>query len=277
MADRPAPLMNRLLITGAAGGLGRQMRDRLAHLATTLRLSDIVDPATGSGPARPNEELVHADLGNAAAVEGLVAGCDGIVHLGGISVERPFAPILNANIVGLFNLYEAARAHGQPRIVFASSNHTVGFHTQDECLGPDCTLRPDGLYGVSKAFGEALARMYFDKFGQETALVRIGSCFEKPDNHRMLSTWLSFRDFAALIEAVFRAPVLGCPVIWGASANTARWWDNSHLDWLGWAPKDNSEVFRAEIDAAGPKPGPDDPRSLYQGGMFTRDPIYRDG
>jgi uronate dehydrogenase len=72
--------------------------------------------------------------------------------------------------------------------LFASSNHTVGFYRQDEYLDAAARLRPDGLYGVSKCFGEALARMYFDKFGQETALVRIGTCVERPANHRMLAT-----------------------------------------------------------------------------------------
>lgn len=263
--------MNRLLITGAAGALGLVMRDHLAPLVRILRLSDIAE----IGPARPNEEIVQADLADAAAVDALVQGCDGIVHLGGVSVERPFEPIMQANILGLFNLYEAARAHGRPRIVFASSNHTIGFYPQDARLAPDSPFRPDGLYGVSKVYGEALARLYFEKFGQQTALVRIGSCVAAPVNHRMLSTWLSYRDLASLIAAVFRVPDLGCPVIWGVSANSASWWDNSHLDWLGWTPQDNAEQFRARIDATCPKPLPFDAAARYQGGVFTQDPIYK--
>lgn len=263
--------MKRLLITGAAGGLGRVMRQRLAHIAPTLRLADIAP----IDDARPNEEVMQCDLADAAAVDAMVAGCDGIVHLGGISVETPFEPILQANILGLYNLYEAARAYGLPRIVFASSNHTVGFYRQTDRLGPECTFRPDSLYGVSKVFGEALARMYFEKFGQESALVRIGSCTALPENHRMLGSWFSQGDFAALIEAVFRAPHLGCPVIWGASANTQGWWDNSHLDWLGWQARDNAEDHRAEIDARVPLPAPDAPVMVYQGGVFTQYPIYK--
>ncbi len=183
--------MRRLLITGAAGQLGRVMRKRLAPLADTIRLADLarLDP-----PER-DEECMSCDLSDAAAVHEMVAGCDGIVHLGGVSVERPFDQILGGNIVGLYNLYEAARAHGQPRIVFASSNHTIGYYPQTERLGPDAPYRPDGLYGVSKCFGEALARLYFDKFGQETALVRIGSCTPEPTNYRMLSTLSLARRF----------------------------------------------------------------------------------
>ncbi|HVK90059.1 MAG TPA: NAD(P)-dependent oxidoreductase [Mycoplana sp.] len=264
--------MKRLLITGAAGGLGRAMRPRLKGFADVLRLSDIAD----LGDAAPHEEIMPCDLGDAQAVHRLVEGCDGILHLGGISVEDKFSKILNANLLGLYNLYEAARAHGKPRILFASSNHTVGFYRQDEQVDASAPMRPDGLYGVSKCFGEALARMYFEKFGQETALVRIGSCLEKPTNHRMLSTWMSYDDFVSLIGCVFRAPMLGCPIIWGISDNDSRWWDNSHAAYLGWRPRDNAERFRAELEAKLERPEPSSPLALYQGGMFTQDPIHPD-
>jgi uronate dehydrogenase len=262
--------VKRLLITGAAGALGRAMRSRLASTAEILRLSDISD----LGSAAANEELVQCDLGDAAAVHKLVEGCDAILHLGGISVEDKFSKILNANLLGLFNIYEAARAHGHPRILFASSNHTVGFYRQDQYIDVTAPFRPDGLYGVSKCFGEALARMYFEKFGQETALVRIGSCMEKPTNHRMLSSWMSYNDFKLLIERVFNAPMLGCPVIWGISNNDSRWWDNSHASYLGWKPQDNAESYRAELDATLGKPDPTAPIHVYQGGNFVKDPVF---
>lgn len=265
-------MLKRLLLTGAAGGLGRAIRPHLARFAETVRVSDIAD----LGAVAPHEEAVRCDLSDAAAVRDLVSGCDGIVHLGGISVEDKFSKIVGANIVGLYNLYEAARAEGQPRILFASSNHTIGFYRQDEHLDAAAPLRPDGLYGVSKCFGEALARMYFEKFGQETALVRIGSCMEKPTNYRMLSTWMSYEDFLALIGCIFRAPRLGCPVIWGVSDNDTRWWDNSAVSYLGWKPRDNAERFRAELEASLPRPAPDAPMALYQGGQFTQDPIFEE-
>jgi uronate dehydrogenase len=262
--------VKRLLLTGAAGGLGSAMRSRLKGMAECVRVSDIVD----LGQLATHEEGVICDLGDRGAVDRLVEGCDGIIHLGGISVEDKFSKIMNANLLGLYNLYEAARANGMPRILFASSNHTIGFYRQDEYLDHEAPMRPDGLYGVSKCFGEALARMYFEKFGQETALVRIGSCMEKPRNHRMLSTWMSYDDFLSMIECIFRAPRLGCPVIWGCSNNDTRWWDNSHVSYLGWHPKDNAERFRAEIDATVPKPAPDEAIAIYQGGPFVRDPIF---
>ncbi len=263
--------MKRLLITGAAGNVGKMARKRLAHLADTIRLSDIAP----MDPAGPNEEVVQCDLADYDAVEKLVQGCDGILHLGGVSVERSYDLIESGNLRGVHNLYEAARTNGMPRIVFASSNHTIGYYPQDQRLTADMPTRPDGWYGISKVFGEAVAQMYHAKFGQETALVRIGSCFERPVDRRMMATWFSYDDFCSLMERIFAVPKLGCPVIWGASANTCGWWDNSHVNWLGWSPKDDSEIYREEVENLPPRPA-DAPDVLWQGGMFTADPIIKD-
>ncbi len=257
--------MKRLLITGAAGGLGSMCRNRLTHLAKILRLSSRSD----LGTPEPHEEIVRCDLADKAAVEDLVEGCDGIVHLGGQAKEASWEVIRSANIDGMFNLYEGARKHGVKRILFASSNHAIGFHRQTERLDASAPARPDGLYGVSKVFGEALASMYHDKFAIETACVRIGSCFPEPTNHRMLATWMSYDDFVRLVERVFTVPVLGCPIIYGASDNDASWWDNSAVSYLGWRPQDNSEAHRARLDAAMSPPRPDAPDAIYQGGRFT--------
>ena len=263
--------MKRLLITGAAGGLGRTMRHRLAHMADIIRLSDIAEiDAPG-----PNEEVMRCDLADADAVMRLVEGCDAIVHFGGVSLESPFQTILNGNIIGAYNIYEAARAHGCPRILLASSNHVVGFYPQDKHLTATDPMKPDSLYGVSKCFGEALASLYHDKFGQETAIIRIGSCFEKATNRRMLATWLGADDFAALIERIFAVPKLGLPIIWGVSDNEQVWWNNDAIGWLGWQPKESSAQFRAEVEAT-PMPPKDDPTVLWQGGGFCAEPIHKD-
>ena len=262
--------MKRLLITGAAGGLGSMCRERLAHMADILRLSDIAD----LGTAKPNEELVPCDLADKAAVEALVEGCEGIVHLGGRSVEDRWDIIRSANIEGMYNLYEAARKNGKPRILFASSNHAIGFYPQTERLDPTVRTRPDGLYGLSKVFGESIASMYYDKFGIETASIRIGSCFPEPRNHRMLSTWLSYDDFVRLIERVFSVSKLGCPIIYGASNNDAGWWDNSATSYLGWQPQDNAASYRDKIDASEDKPSPEAPDVKFQGGFFAVDDIH---
>lgn len=264
-------MLEKLLITGAAGNLGALCRARLTHICKTMRVSDLAD----LGAAGDNEDVVHCDIGDKAAVEALVDGCDGIVHLGGRSVEDTWEVIRNANLDGLFNLYEGARKSSvTPRIVYASSNHAIGFYKQSERLDASATPRPDGLYGVSKVFGEAMASLYHDKFGIETASVRIGSCFPEPRNHRMLATWLSQDDFISMIEHIFQVPRLGNPVIYGASDNDRSWWDNREVGYIGWRPKDNAEVFRAKLDAAMSPPPADDVNALYHGGGFCGDGIH---
>ena len=260
----PAPALQRLLLTGAAGGLGRVLRPRLAKHARIVRLSDIAEMA----PAGAGEELVRCDLADKAAVDRLVQGCDAIVHLGGISVERPFEEIVEANIRGTFHVYEAARRHGVKRVVFASSNHVVGFHRQTERLDADAPRRPDGNYGLSKSFGEDLSRFYFDRYGIETACLRIGSSFPEPKDRRMLCTWLSYDDLEELVRCCLFAPRLGHTIVYGVSANRDAWWDNSAAAHLGFVPRDSSEPFRARVEQQ-PRPSDNDPVALYQGGAFV--------
>ena len=176
----------------------------------------------------------------------------------------------------MVNLYEAARKSGKPRIIFASSNHAIGCYPQTELLDSNALARPDSFYGVSKVFGEALASMYYDKFGIETASIRIGSCFKEPMNHRMLSTWLSHEDFVQLIDRIFTIPILGCPIIYGVSNNQATWWDNRNVSYLGWNADDNSEKFRKKLDEKFGKPSAADPNSIYQGGAFVTDGIHEE-
>lgn len=267
---QPIQTHHRLLLTGAAGGLGIALREPLKANCSVLRLSDKSDP----GAAQAGEEVVLADLADAAAVDAAVAGCDAIVHLGGISVEAPFEPIMQANILGVYNLYEAARRHGVKRVVFASSNHVVGFYKQGETITADHPPRPDSFYGVSKAFGEDLSRFYFDRYGIETACVRIGSSFPEPKDRRMLATWLSYGDLHRLISACLSTPVLGHTIVFGMSDNAVTWWDNSRAKHVGYRPQDSSDVFREAVFARTTPPDPTDPVALHQGGGFvTADPF----
>ena len=263
--------MKRLLITGAAGGLGTFAREHLKGFAETLRISDAVE----IGDVGPGEEFVQADLADAGAVMDLVEGCDGIVHFGGISTENTFEKILEANIRGVYNLYEAAYAHGKPRIVFASSNHAIGFHKVSDVLDADVPPIADGLYGASKVWGEQIGLVYYHKYGMETARVRIGSCFEKPRNVRMLATWMSPRDMFALVERIFTVQHLGCPVIYGVSDNSALWWDNSKAGYLGWVPRDSADPWREEMQEKEPPSTPEDMAVRFQGGPFCPDDIHR--
>ena len=268
MLDQPAsPLrFKRLLMTGAAGGLGRELRGRLGRYCNVLRLSDIAD----LGASRPGEECVQADLSDQAAVHDLLAGVDAVVHLGGVSTEQPWEPILAANIVGLYNLYEAARKQGVKRVIFASSNHVMGFWRQDQVVDADTPPRPDGLYGLSKAFGEDVARLYWDRFGVETLVVRIGSSYPEPQNRRMLATWLSFDDLERLVVAGLTAPVVGWSVIYGISDNQTAFYDNTKARHIGYRPQDSSDGHRARVEAAQPILDPADPANIYQGGAFVR-------
>lgn len=256
----------RLLLTGAAGGLGQALRGRLKANCTTLRLSDRADV----GVAGPGEEVMLADLADADAVHAMMAGVDAVVHLGGVPVEGPFEPILQANIVGVYNLYEAARKCGTRRVVFASSNHVTGYYRQSETITADHPPRPDGMYGVSKAFGEDLSRFYFDRYGIETACVRIGSSFPEPRDRRMLATWLSYDDLYRLVTACLTTPVLGHTIVFGMSDNPLTWWDNSRARHIGYRPQDSSEPYREAICARTPVPDPKDPVAMHQGGGFLR-------
>lgn len=264
--DAPLKTHHRLLLTGAAGGLGTALRDRLKGNCTVLRLSDTAD----LGEARENEEIVQADLSSAEEVDTMVEGCDAIVHMGGISVEAPFGAILQANILGVYHLYEAARRHSVKRVVFASSNHVTGFYKQSETIHADHPARPDGFYGLSKAFGEDLARLYFDRHGIETACVRIGSSFAEPKDRRMLATWLSFDDLHRLIGACLSTPVLGHSIVFGMSDNAVTWWDNSRARHIGYVPRDSSDVFREAVFARTSAPDLNDPAAIYQGGAFVK-------
>lgn len=265
-SETPPPPLGRLLLTGAAGGLGRVLRPRLRARCSLLRVSDLA----AMEAAAEGEQVQRADLADRAAVHGLLAGMDAVVHLGGISTEQPFDAILQANIVGVYNLYEAARQHGVRRIVFASSNHVTGFYRQDEVLHPGVPVRPDGYYGISKAFGENLSRFYFDRYGIETVCLRIGSSFPEPKDRRMLATWLSYDDLERLVVASLTAPVAGHSIVYGMSDNATTWWDNTSARHLGFRPQDSSEPFRAAAEARQPRLDLQDPTVIYQGGAYVR-------
>lgn len=258
-------------MTGAAGGIGKQIRASLTNLAQTVRLSDIV-PLDAAGP---HEELHPCDIRDAEAVRAMVRGCDAILHFGGISVEGRADQIHEININGTYNMYEAARKEGAGRILFASSNHVIGFHTRETRLTASSPIRPDSNYGVSKAYGEALAQLYWSKYGIETLIVRIGSCFPEPKDRRMMATWMSAGDMTRLIGRMLDVPRLGCPIVYGVSDNPQSWWDNSETAYLGWVPQDSSSQFAGLYDDA-PQEDPTDPAVVYQGGNFAKAGHFED-
>jgi uronate dehydrogenase len=251
-----------ILLTGASGALGRMLAKELGAAGYTLRMTDI---APFPDPLPQGARFVRADLNEALAIVRQAEGCGTILHFGGNATEQPFETIIEPNIRGLYHIYEAARREGA-RVVFASSNHTIGFHERSETLDFDCQFRPDGYYGLSKVYGEMMGRLYWDKHGVENVNVRIGSCTPRPMNARALSTWLSYPDLARMMIRCIEAERVGHCVIWGASANPRTFWGKDHRDRIGWQPQDNAEHFRAEIEG---KVSGDPVEERYQGGFYT--------
>ncbi len=256
--------MHRVLITGAGGGIGRALRETLRGVYPVLLLSDRVTLA----PARSGEEVDRTDIADMAQVERMVAGVDGIIHLGGISGENTWERILESNIIGLYNVFEAARRAGVTRIVMATSNHAVGFYKRAQTIDHRVVPRPDSRYGVSKAFSEALASLYADKHGIGFLCTRIGNFGVKPLDSRRLSIWISPRDYTQLVRIGLEHKEIRFEIVYGVSNNQRSWYDNSNAVRLGYRPQDDSEPHAAEILAA--EAGqPEDPiAERYQGGPF---------
>ena len=245
MAATPRPV----LITGASGNLGRQTVAALAPLGWTLRLTDIAPFPDELPPASTFEA---ADLEDGVTVLRLAEGCGTIVHYGGVSTDKPFETVIGPNIRGLYHIYEAARRE-RARVVFASSNHAVGFHHRSTVLDEDAAFRPDSFYGLSKAYGELMGRLYWDKHGVENINIRIGSSFPEPFDDRMLATWLSYGDLTRLVERCVLAPgPVGHCMVWGASDNKRMtFWRRDHRSRLGWAPQDSADDHENQAGGKG--------------------------
>jgi uronate dehydrogenase len=262
----------RLLLTGAAGGLGKILRDRIKPWADVVVLSDIAD----LGEAREGEEIALCDLADKAAVMRMMQGVEAVLHFGGISTENTFENIVSANIVGTANLYEAAHKCGVKRVIFASSNHTVGFYRNTDYIDATAPTRPDSFYGVSKCFGEQLSSYYYDRTGLETVCLRIGSSFPEPVDPRMMVTWLSYDDLVEAIRCSLFAPRVGHTILFGASNNAASWWDNSKASHLGFNPKDSSEQFAGKFPETGVYPAPNASVTYHGGGFALAEVRYKD-
>lgn len=264
---------HRLLLTGAGGGLGTMLRERIKPWTDIVRASDV----RAIAPAGAGEEVVRCDLADRAAVYDLLDGVDAVLHFGGVSVEDTFETIMQANILGLHHLYEAVHKRGIKRVIYASSSHVVGYYPTTEVIDAAAPLRPDGMYGVSKCFGEALSRYYYDRFGIETVCLRIGSSFDEPRNARMMVTFLAHDDLVELVRCALFTARVGHTITYGVSDNPVRWWDNSAAAHLGYRPAHSSREFAGRFPATGTWVDGDDVTGVYQGGPFlTAGPIYKD-
>jgi len=230
-----------------------------------LRLLDV----DSLGAGQLGEELAVADVRDLSAVTDAMAGVDAVAHLAGIPHEDTFERILETNMVGTYNTFEAARRQGCARVVLASSLHVTGFYPAEERIGPDAPPRPDSFYGVGKVFAENLGRLYADKHGIEVVCLRIGTLAERPTTPRHLSTWLSPRDAVELFHCALTAPDVGYTVAYGASANERGWWDLSSAERLGYRPADNAERWASEIEAAAIADAMESGEGP-QGGSYTR-------
>ena len=252
-----------ILLTGASGNLGRSLAPALARHGWTLRLTDIA-PFPDALP--PGATFTRVDLNEGVPLLRLAEECGTILHFGGVSVDRPFEEVMGPNLTGLYHIYEAARRE-RARVVFASSNHAVGFHERTTTLDSGCNFRPDSFYGLSKAYGELMGRLYWDKYGVENINVRIGSSFPEPVDARMLASWLSYADLARLMERCVLAEQVGHCVVWGASNNAPMtWWRHDQRARLGWAPEDSADRFAAQLEGL---VSGNPVQERYQGGVFA--------
>ncbi|HEX2130840.1 MAG TPA: NAD(P)-dependent oxidoreductase [Actinophytocola sp.] len=248
-----------MLITGAAGRIGTMLRSRMARTGRLLRLLDLTPVESGAG-----EEAITCSVSDLDGMTEACADVDAVVHLAGHPGETAWADILADNIDGTYTVFEAARRAGVPRVVYASSNHAVGFRPAGD--GPDYAFpRPDTYYGVSKVVGEALGSLYHDRYGLDVVCLRIGTCAERPTGERALATWLSPDDCARLVEAAIAAPEPGFRVVWGISANTRGTWSLAEARAIGYEPRDDAEAYAADVTPAS------DLDRTYLGGDFCGD------
>jgi uronate dehydrogenase len=259
MTDAPA---KPVLLTGASGALGRVLTKSLSALGWRLVLTDI---APFPDPVPAGCAFTKADLSDGVAILRLAEGCGAIIHLGGISVERPFEEVIGPNIRGLYHIYEAARRE-KARVIFASSNHSVGFHERATTIPADTQFLPDGYYGLSKAYGELMGRLYWFKHGIESVFIRIGSARGEPIDARMLASWLSYDDLSSLMVRCVMTEIVGTAVIWGASKNARMtWWHDDDRDALGWQPADTADSFAAQLQGV---TSGDPVQEKYMGGAY---------
>ena len=257
--------MTYVLITGAASDVAVRLRKLLKSAYPRIRWSDI-RPAADLGP---EDEFVLADLGDPAVLAGLVAGVDSIVHLGGFTIDGEWEKVLNVNIDGVFRLFDAAYRAGVQRVVFASSNHAVGFYERTQRIGVDVTVRPDSRYGLAKAFGEAAGAYYADKHGLRVTCIRIGFVHDIPLDPRRISIWTSPDDLMQLIRIGLEHPDIHYEIFYGVSDNTASWYDNGRAYAFGYKPTGNSEVFRDQVLAEHRNVAVNPIAERFQGGPFA--------
>jgi uronate dehydrogenase len=259
-------MFNKLVLTGARGNLGNELRPILAKMARELVSTDIREAPDALAP---NETYVQANIADFTAVEPLLKGADMVIHFGAIVDEKPFEELLGPNYIGAYNVWEAAHRHGVRRVVYASSIHAVGLCETNRGIDTDEPHRPDTFYGLAKCFAEDLGKMYWEKRGIEAVCLRILSCTPEPQNVRALGTWLSYRDMVQLVVRSIETPVTGFTVAYGVSGNTRAPVSNHKVGFLGYKPQDNAEDWAEALFAKAIEPNPQDLAQSRLGGPFA--------
>jgi uronate dehydrogenase len=253
-----------IAITGGSGRVGTALREILAPQCRSIHIIDIVPPAK----SQANERYMNVDTSRLDDLAAAFEGVDGIIHLAGLPTEKPIGETLNINVLGVSNVYEAARLKGVGRVVLGSSNHASGFYPRDRHLGPDAPMRPDSLYGLSKCWAELLAGLYYDKTGIRTLAIRIGNAFPQVTSPRSMEIWISARDLAQLTTIGLTHDDITCTTVYGVSAGGGSWWDNSVAEKLGYRPQDRAIDF-ATPDAFKPQHSElPEITEFFQGGIF---------
>ncbi|UFN44001.1 NAD-dependent epimerase/dehydratase family protein [Nocardioides okcheonensis] len=259
----------RVLVTGAAGSLGRTVCPGLVAAGHEVVGLDLVPAPDGTTFA-----WHEADCADADAVEAVLAAehLDAVVHLAGFPDEASLPTELTSHVVTTAALLDAMLAHRVPRMVYASSNHAVGRTPRaDGELTEHALPRPDTYYGVAKVAAEALLQLFVDRHGIDAVACRIGSFLEQPGTVRALSTWLSPGDAVRMVLAALTAPSPGYAVLHGISANTRGWWDLEPGRRLGYEPQDDAEAYAAEVVAR----AEDEDEARFVGGPFALERFHR--
>jgi uronate dehydrogenase len=247
-----------VLVTGAAGLIGELVAEALSDEYAVHGL----DVKRGR-----HVEWVR-DMTKLQRIEPVFAGMSAVIDLAAdSSLSASWDSVCTNNIPATANAFEAARKAGVRRVIYASSNHAVGLYEHEEPyasvvageydgldpselprLAADAEVRPDGPYGVGKAFGEAAARYYAESHGLSIICLRIGTvnAADRPKTARHFATLLTHRDLVHLVRCCLTAPdTLRFGVFYGVSANTWRFWDiDDARAAIGYAPQDDAEAHR---------------------------------
>ena len=257
--------MKKLVLTGAGGRLGSYLREPLSKMCDELVSTDWVEDID---TLYPGESYVKADLGSLEQMEAVLEDADMVVHFGAIGDEAAWDAILHSNIIGAYNVWEAAARKGLRRVVYASSIHAVGMYPKTQRIDTEVPHRPDTYYGLAKCFAEDLGSLYWDKKGMESVHLRILSAAQV-NNPRSLGTWLSYDDLIHLVERAITTPITGFSIVYGVSNNDRATVDNHKASFLGYRPKDNAEQFSKAVLAEATPADPTDPGQMCQGGPFA--------